>query len=80
MAPAGHNDVMEATQVEIHKGDMICTEVLDNIVVMWFRSPTGDSSDSHTFRMTCRDHKQAVEIANRHNAAWGVPHFHLDEI
>jgi hypothetical protein len=71
---------MEATQVAIAKGDLICTEVIDCVVRMWFSSPTGDSSDSHIFDMWCRDHKQAVEIANRHNKAWGINHFHLDEI
>ena len=71
---------MEATEVAIHKGDMVATEVYDNVVVMWFRSPTGDSSDSYRYTMECRDHQQAVVIANRHNKVWGINYFHLDEI
>lgn len=71
---------MEATEVAIHKGDMVATEVNDNIITMWFRSPTGDSSDSYLYTMECRDHQQAVAIANRHNKAWGINYFHLDEI
>lgn len=66
--------------VAIHKGDLVATEVMNNIVTMWFRSPTGDSSDSHIFRMECRDHQQAVAIANRHNKVWGLAYFHLDEV
>lgn len=66
--------------IGIHKGDMIATEVYDNVVVMWFRSPTGDSSDSYQYRMECRDNRQATEIANRHNKVWGINYIHLDVI
>jgi len=58
------------------KGSLIGTEVIGNIVNLWFSSPTGDSSDSHIFQMKCRTHQQAVDIANNHNKMWQVPFTH----
>lgn len=58
------------------KGSLLWTEVYGNIVELWFASPTGDSSDTLTFRMNCVSNAQAVTIANHHNATWKIPHTH----
>lgn len=58
------------------KGDLVATRVIGNLVELWFQSPTGDSSDSFIFMMTCKSHPQAVAIANRHNEVWGVEFRH----
>jgi glutamate synthase domain-containing protein 1 len=66
-----------ATRPTLHmKGSLVATQVIGNIVELWFSSPTGDSSDSHIFQMKCQSHSQAVTIANNHNAMWNVPFTH----
>lgn len=61
------------------KGDLVATRVIGSHVELWFQSPTGDSSDSFIFTMTCKSHPQAVAIANRHNKAWGIDITHEEE-
>ena len=63
-----------------NKGNLVATEVFDNVIKFWFRSPTGDSSDSVHYHMECLSHSQAVAIANTHNKIWGLSYFHLDEV
>ena len=58
------------------KGSLVATQVIGNVVELWFSSPTGDSTDSHIFQMTCTSNAQAVTIANNHNAMWNVPFTH----
>jgi hypothetical protein len=36
-------------------------------VQVWFSSPTGDSSDSHTYDIVCASHQQATTIAQAYN-------------
>lgn len=42
-----------------------------HVLELWFSSPTGDSTDSVIFRMTCLDGEQAQEIADMHLRVWG---------
>ena len=44
----------------------------DNVLDLWFSSPTGDSSDSVIFTMTCLNGEQAQEIADMHLKVWGL--------
>ncbi len=42
-----------------------------NVLELWFSSPTGDSSDSVIFKVTCESSEQAAEIAAMHQRVWG---------
>lgn len=42
------------------------------VLNLWFSSPTGDSSDSVIFTMTCLSGEQAQEIADMHMRVWGL--------
>lgn len=57
------------------KGSLVAAYNQGNVVWLWFRSPTGDSSDSHRFQMTCHDEAQARVIAESHRNAWGIPEY-----
>jgi hypothetical protein len=62
----------EALSLEsMNKGAYRGYMVYGNIVELWFSSPTGDSSDSIQFKMTCTSPEQAMEIALMHNRVWG---------
>lgn len=56
----------------ILKGDLVATTICENIVSLWFASPTGDSSDSQILTLTCRDNEQAEFVAKRHREVWGL--------
>ena len=55
------------------KGSLVAAVATGNMVEMWFQSPDGDSSDSQTFSLRCKDPKQAEWIASVHRSKWGVP-------
>lgn len=74
-----YDDNMKATK-NIHKGDLVATEVVGNTVRLWFDSPTGDSSDSQIADLQCATHDQAVAIANRHNEIWGIDVQHHSKV
>ena len=57
------------------KGSLVAAYNQGNVVWLWFRSPTGDESDSHRFQMTCHDEAQAMVIAESHRNAWGIPEY-----
>lgn len=46
------------------KGMPVAVQTIGSYVEIWFRSPTGDSSDSHILRMPCVDEDQAERIAD----------------
>lgn len=56
----------------IIKGDLCATVVIDNIVSLWFQSPTGDSSDSQILELVCLNNEQAEMVAKRHREVWGI--------
>jgi hypothetical protein len=55
------------------KGRMSSVYADDNFVHMWFNSPTGDSSDSQCFVMTCISNAQANEIVNYYRDTLNIP-------
>jgi len=55
-----------------HKGRVVGVMVLGVTVEVWVSSPTGDSSDSHTFQIPCLDRDQAESIATLWRNTWGV--------
>lgn len=56
----------------ILKGDVVAVLVLGSNVQIWFASPTGDSSDSQIFEMSCQNPEQAEMVAKRHREVWGI--------
>jgi hypothetical protein len=53
------------------KGMPVAVQTVGTYVEIWFRSPTGDSSDSHILRMPCNNTEQAEEIANNWRNLFG---------
>lgn len=54
------------------KGMPVAIERVDNILIIWVSSPTGDSSDSHLFRMPCVNEAQAEVIMQTWLKVWGL--------
>jgi hypothetical protein len=54
------------------KGACVYAAQWGNRVEIWFRSPTGDSSDVHIFKIPCLDIEQAKEVARLHRRAWNL--------
>jgi len=54
------------------KGSVAHAFAVGKRVEIWVPSPTGDSSDSHTFTIPCLDDDQAEAIAAMWRTAWGV--------
>ncbi|CAB4135754.1 hypothetical protein UFOVP573_155 [uncultured Caudovirales phage] len=54
------------------KGMPVAIERVDNILIIWVASPTGDSSDSHLFRMPCTNEAQAEIIMQTWLQVWGL--------
>ena len=54
------------------KGMPVAIERVDNILVIWVASPTGDSSDSHLFTMPCVNDAQAEAIMETWLKVWGL--------
>lgn len=57
------------------KGSLVAAYNQGNVVWLWFRSPTGDESDSYRFQMTCHNEAQARVIAESHRNVWGIPEY-----
>lgn len=53
------------------KGSFLGYVAYDNILELWFSSPTGDESDVILLRMPCVSSEQAHEIARMHQQVWG---------
>jgi hypothetical protein len=45
------------------KGLPIYAVAVNKILSIWFSSPTGDSSDSYVYNITCKDESQAEKLA-----------------
>lgn len=58
------------TQNTIQKGDLVYAEAIGKEVSLWFRSPTGDSSDVQINKLYCSTEAQAEYIALRHQEVW----------
>lgn len=56
---------------QLNKGAYRGAIVWDNIVELWFSSPTGDSTDTVRFQMHCASFEQAQDIAAMHARVWG---------
>jgi hypothetical protein len=54
------------------KGSVAHAFAVGNRVEIWVPSPTGDSSDSFTFRIPCMTEAQAEVIAAMWRTTWGV--------
>lgn len=57
----------------IHKGDITAIRIFDTALYFYFRSPTGDSSDTGVMTMPCLNKEQATAIAQRYGALLGIP-------
>lgn len=66
------NTTTQATRKAVIKGDLSATVIYDNILQLWFHSPTGDICDSQILELVCVDNEQANFIAKRHREAWGL--------
>lgn len=60
------------------KGSLVAAYTTGKVVWLCFRSPTGDSSDSHLFQMTCHNEEQAQTIAQHHRDVWDIPNYAVD--
>lgn len=60
------------TTMTTHKGDVVAIRIFDTAIDIYFRSPTGDSSDSGILTMPCLNKEQATAIAQRWGTAFGV--------
>ncbi len=60
------------TTITTHKGDITAIRILDTELHFWFRSPTGDESDSGIMTMPCLNKEQATAIAQRYGALLGI--------
>jgi hypothetical protein len=54
------------------KGALCGTQVIGNIVSLWYQSPTGDSSDSQIHELVCLSNEQAQLVAQMHREVWGL--------
>jgi hypothetical protein len=54
------------------RGDVISVVRTGEYVELWMSSPTGDSSDSHTFGMWCSSVGQAKLVASKWRKVWGL--------
>jgi hypothetical protein len=60
------------------RGKIVAAYNEGNVLWLWFSSPTGDSSDSHQFRIPCIDVHQAQEIAEYYHDVCDVPRYGAD--
>ncbi len=60
------------------RGKIVAAYNEGNVLWLWFSSPTGDSSDSHQFRIPCIDVHQAQEIAEYYHDVCDVPRYGVD--
>jgi hypothetical protein len=54
------------------KGAVTCVERVEKTVRLWVNAPTGDSSDSNIFIMTCHSEAQAKIISAMWREVWGL--------
>ena len=54
------------------KGMPVAVVKTGHILTIWVASPTGDSSDSHLFRMPCVNEAQAEVIMQTWLKVWGL--------
>lgn len=52
------------------KGSLRGIVVIDNILQLWYSSPTGDSSDVAIHELTCINNDQANAIGEMHLKVW----------
>ena len=52
------------------KGSLRGIVVIDNILQLWYSSPTGDSSDVCIQELTCINNAQANTIGEMHLRVW----------
>jgi hypothetical protein len=63
---------LDLVPISERKG-MICAVLVQGTYVeIWFHSPTGDSSDSHIFRMPCLSVEQAEVIAETYRLVFSL--------
>jgi hypothetical protein len=65
-----------ATEKEYLKGDITAIRIFDTELHFFFKSPTGDSTDTGTLIMPCLNKAQATEIALRYGVMLGLPASH----
>jgi hypothetical protein len=63
---------LELVPLNERKGMPCAVLVHGTTVEIWFRSPTGDSSDSHIFRMPCLSENQAEVIAETYRLVFAL--------
>lgn len=54
------------------KGSLRGIVVIDNILQLWYSSPTGDSSDVAIHELTCINNAQANTIGEMHLKVWNL--------
>ena len=59
-------------QDEDKRGNLVAATVEGNHVLLWFQSPTGDSSDVQIATLVCHNNEQAIEIKDRHCQLWNL--------
>jgi hypothetical protein len=67
---------MTTEEKEYLKGDITAIRILDKELHFFFKSPTGDSTDTGNWIMPCLNKTQATEIALRFGAMLGLPASH----
>jgi hypothetical protein len=67
---------MTTEEKEYLKGDITAIRILDKELHFFFKSPTGDSTDTGNWIMPCLNKAQATEIALRYGSLLGLPASH----
>lgn len=52
------------------KGAVVAAYAQGSTVFVWVQSPTGDSSDSFTYRLPCINESQAAVVAEMWRRVW----------
>ncbi|NDA63703.1 MAG: hypothetical protein EBX50_16975 [Chitinophagia bacterium] len=65
---------MERSQVMM-KGVPSSVYAQGKCVVVWVKSPTGDSSDSFIYNIPCLSDEQAITIAKTWRSVWALPEY-----
>jgi hypothetical protein len=63
---------LELVPLSERKGMPCAVLVQETNVEIWFHSPTGDSSDTHIFRMPCLSVEQAEVIAETYRLVFSL--------
>jgi hypothetical protein len=59
----------------VMKGIPVSVYASESSVVVWVKSPTGDSSDSFIFNIPCLSQEQAMTIAKTWRDVWALPEY-----